>query len=213
MSYLRVQLRGTLPDGESWSVGVSVFSTALPSTPLSQLDMNTCAAAIGELVLTNALRSLMSTACVWTGVRIEQRTDSGALQTVGEAAKTTPVSGSGNASKPFQTSLVISLRTAVPGRSGRGRIYWPALGASISSTSLRLTGPTPADILDGFNSLFNGIQSAVDVMLGSGTAQIAVRSERLKTENRVNALEVGDILDVQRRRRDKAVETRTSLTR
>ncbi|MGK4456075.1 hypothetical protein, partial [Klebsiella pneumoniae] len=72
---------------------------------------------------------LLSTNGSVTGFRVENRGEDEELLNVGEAAYTSPITGTGTASKSPQDAITISLRTSTPGARGRGRIYWPALGA------------------------------------------------------------------------------------
>lgn len=211
MAYLKVLIRGTLPGSEVWSCGLAFVSDGLSNAPISQVDMNDLATALAALDCGNALKTMMSSGAAIISVRVEQRTSAGYLLAVGEGARATPLVGLGGASKPAQCAMVFSLRTTVPGRSGRGRIYWPAIGASITPASLRIPMSAVEDALNGFKTYINGMRGAINTALGAGVAVLAVRSERQLTEHWVSVLEAGDIIDTQRRRRDKLVENRVGV--
>lgn len=211
MPYMKVTIRGTLPGSEVWSCSLAFVSDGLTNTPIGQTAMNELATALAALDCGNDLKSTMSSGAAIVSVRVEQRTSGGQLLAVGEGARSTPLTGTGNATKPAQCAVVISLRTPVPGRSGRGRIYWPALGAFMTAATLRMPMASVEAILAGFKTYVGGMKVAINNTLGSGQAVLAVRSETQQTEHWVSVLEAGDIIDTQRRRRDKLVENRAGI--
>lgn len=109
-------------------------------------------------------------------------------------------SGSGTVDVPFSTCVCVSKRTSRAGRSGRGRMYWPALGASIGSNGEFVL---PAEIADQFAELVVDLGN-VD---GVSTAIAVVTSQVLNLVTPVTEIRVGDVPDSQRRRRDRLVET------
>lgn len=211
MAYMKVIIRGTLPGSEVWSCGLAFVSDGMTSAPISQTDMNALATAISAIDVPPSLRTMMSTSAAVIGARVEHRSSGGTLISVGEGARSTPLIGAGQATKPAQCSFVVSLRTPVPGRSGRGRVYWPALGAPMVPTSLRMTMLSVEETIDGFRTYTRAMRTAIDTTLGSGNSVLAVRSERQQTEHWVSVIEGGDVIDTQRRRRDKLVENRVGI--
>jgi len=175
---------------------------------ISQATLNAAASAVADVTLPTALRQLMSSAARLTDVRLEQRSAAGALLGVGAGTSGAGQTGSGSASKPFQTSCVISLRTANPTRSGRGRLYWPALGAVIGSDSLRLVTPATETVGTAAQTYFRAVREALQLALELPNLPLAVHSQKYAVDYPVTDYEIGDVLDVQRRRRDKAVENR-----
>ena len=178
---------------------------------MSQIEANAAAQAIANYGLPTQLRACMSTAAALTTVRVEHRSGSGDLLTVGEHALLSPVVGTGTPVRPFQMSIVLGLRTNIPGRSGRGRMYWPALAIPINNVSLRVADTAITALLGALSTLFANVQGILGTTTPAGTAFIAVRSDKYQTEYSVEYYEMGDILDVQRRRRDKAVESRFTV--
>lgn len=211
MAFIKVVIRGTLPGSEVWSCGLAFVSDGLTSAPISQTDMNELATDISAIDVPPSLRALMSTSAAVIGARVEQRSAGGQLISVGEGARSTPLVGTGQATKPAQCAMVISLRTPVPGRSGRGRVYWPAIGAAMVPTSLRMTMQTVEESIDAFRTYTRAMRTAIDTTLGSGNSVLAVRSERQQVEHWVSVIEGGDVIDTQRRRRDKLVENRVGI--
>ena len=202
---LRVSILGDMPGGEEWSIN-PVFSVGGDfGTPVSSTQANTIALALAALAIPTGLTNLMSPTTSVKGYRVEARSAAGVLESQGEALRAAPQTGASPGSKPFQTCAVFSLRTALAGASGRGRLYWPATGALINTTTLR---PTAADVtswLTAMKSYMTGITNAIDVTL-DGVA-LSVWSRKLANTTTVNAIQLGDVLDVQRRRRDQLVET------
>lgn len=212
MTHIRVIWKGTLPGGETWSVSAAFVPIGVVVAPQPQTLMNQAATAIANAGIPTGLRAVMSQAAIFTSVRLEQRTSSGTLLAIGDGARATPQSGTTTANKPFQVSLVVSLRTMVPGRRGRGRMYWPALGVGMSSTSLRLLQADVDSALAATKTLLTDTQTTLQTVFGDIPHRLAVHSKAGLLENEVNALEMGDVLDVQRRRRDKAIENRTTTS-
>lgn len=170
--------------------------------------MNAAAKAVSDGSLPSGLMTKMGGAVKFTGARIEQRTEMDTLVASGEAVRTSAVPGSGAASKPFQASVVASLRTDNVTRQGRGRMYWPLLSVLTNNDSLRISAADTKVIADSVWSLLNDTGVKLQVPLGVGTWDPAVFSRVGSTIRQVRRVEVGDIIDVQRKRRDKAFENR-----
>lgn len=214
MSFIRVSLRGTLPGGESWSVNPAYNETTNLST-WSQTEGQAAATAIGAIVVPSELRTLLSNAAVMETVRVERRSDTNELLGAAEATWTGGGAVATAPTKPFQSAVVLSLRSNVPGASGRGRLYWPALGATLSTTTLRLSTPTPIAVATATKTYLDAIETALKEAFHPSPDLIdfhlAVYSPTKKDKVDISRIEVGDILDTQRRRRDAAVETYASV--
>lgn len=105
------------------------------------------------------------------------------------------------ASLPFQCTPVVSLRTADAGLGGRGRFYAPSPAVDTQDGGT-LTTTARGNLADSAEAMFNGLQAAglSPVIFGTTTFnQIPLIS-----------LDVGDVIDTQRRRRNKLIEARTS---
>lgn len=215
MSYIRVMLRGTLPNGEVWSVNPAYNETTNVAT-WDQVLGNNAAQAIALIEPPADLRSLASVAAPLASVRIERRSDGGAL--IG-AAETPYIAGWSTSTQPTktpQTACVISLRTATPGSSGRGRLYWPALGATINTTTLRFSLPGNDVTAPAASSYLDAIETALKEELHATPSLIdlhlCVVSPTTGQRHDVDRIEVGNILDTQRRRRDRMIEARYSVS-
>lgn len=213
MAYTRVIVQGTFPGGEVWSTSAafSYFASAFSGFNQSQCE------SIVTRLLTNiptatwpaSLKTLLAAQGAITGWRVETRQENEAISAVAENAYSSPVAGTGSASKTLQDAVVVSLRTATPGARGRGRMYWPALGASLDG-QFRLTTPSAANVADGAKTLLKLIGDQLNAELAANsivaTVELAVRSQTLHECNPVVRLQVGNVLDTQRRRRDSLTE-------
>jgi hypothetical protein len=107
------------------------------------------------------------------------------------------------ATLPPQDSIVVSLRTILATRAGRGRFYLPPF--CTDQTTAGGLSATPrgqvAQAATGF------LQSLV----GSGFVPV-IYHRVSRTHDNIISVDVGSVFDNQRRRRNKLVETRTSHT-
>lgn len=206
---IRCSIFGTLPGGEVWSVNPAYDITV--GGEVSQLELQGAVTAINELTVPAELRILMTSSTAVTGVRLEARTYAGVLEAQAEGLRSGPITGQSNAGMPFQTSLVLSLRTGDPGGSGRGRMYWPATGAVVSAATLRLASTVVGDAITGAKTYLKGIEAAIHANVDESVG-LAVWSRTKGSAALVNKIQAGDILDTQRRRRDSVPESYQSST-
>lgn len=208
---LKLSIRGTLPGGEAWSVN-PIFDAFNAYEGVEASDMNALALAVRAVSVPDSLKSLMSSGAQVTSFRVEGRTGGNDLVLAAEAAPTSgAISGTGIATKPYQTSVVASLLTGFAGASRRGRLYWPALGAGISG-NLRLNSPTAAATATDMSAYLRAIQTAISAQTKFAGSRLVVFSQKLGVKTPVTEISVGDVLDVQRRRRDRAVESRSTAS-
>lgn len=198
-----IRILGSLPGGEVWSVNPKFGGTPVEGYEDLLLWAENIEAQIETGAIGAPLRNAMSSAAAITGVRVEHIGANGRLAQAAEVTLATPLVGAGSATKPFQTAMVFSLRTGRPGRSSRGRLYWPALGTTISTTTLRLELAVREAYLDAAVDFLTALQTAAPA---GATVALAVVSQTTGVNTAVDQIQVGDILDTQRRRRDSAVE-------
>lgn len=132
------------------------------------------------------------------GVKVDELDSSGRNVSQGLASLALVGTGTGEALPP-QNAVVVSLRTLLPTRAGRGRFYLPS---PVVSTVLdqRLDSTAQTDIL-------NGALAMLQHMAGL-TWQPIIFHRGGQTPDDVVSIDVGDVFDNQRRRRNKLVETR-----
>lgn len=103
---------------------------------------------------------------------------------------------------PAQCAIVASLRTDLATHAGRGRIYLPAPSVSALGVSGQLAS-TPQT---------NASHAVAHMLSGMHTAgyQPIIWHRGSHTGTNIISVDVGQIVDTQRRRRDKLIETRVS---
>lgn len=214
MTFARVILSGTLGQSETWSCGLAYRCNFEEPLPWAQNELQDAALRIAAVVPGGDIKQAPSTAVRSTLVRVEQRTDANVLVAAAEAAWTQLGSSGAGASKPPQTAIVFSLRTGIPGARRRGRIYWPALAATIDATSLRLTSTATTAYATQMAAYLDGIETALKEAIHPSPSlsdfSLAVYSPTDRVCTDVKTIMVGDVLDVQRRRRDKIPEAYAS---
>lgn len=206
---LRISVQGTMPGGEVWSVNPCFWLNDF-SVPVTFAQVQAVAQALAPLAIASDLRTLNVAGVLVTGYRVEARTFAGALEQVAESASTAPSFGQGAAKLPYQSSVVLSLRSDTPGAKGRGRLYWPATAVSLLDTNLRISTPSKENIALAAKTYLSGMETAVKATFD--TAVLAVWSRVDLAARPVTKILVGDLLDVQRRRRDALAETYASET-
>lgn len=205
---LRVSLMGELPNGEEWSInpvwGLNDFPVS--TTPA---QVQAVATAIAANVIPTSFGTMWAANTRLTGVRVEARTYAGVLENQAEAVKGTPWNGTSATTHPFQTSWVLSLRTATVGQTGRGRLYFPATGVALDADTYRPTSATVTTFLSGARQVLTDAET--DVKAVFATAKLVVWSRKNNSAANVTSVQAGDVMDVQRRRRDALVESYSSL--
>jgi hypothetical protein len=119
------------------------------------------------------------------------------------ATAETLVGTNANGPLPPQCSVVVSLRTALFQRSGRGRFFLPAYGTDKVSAGRILAGAVTQTV--------TAAQKMIQSLNGAGYT-VCIYHRTPKTHDNVVTVDVGDVFDTQRRRRNKLIEVRTSLT-
>ena len=206
---IRASITGALPGGEVWSVN-PVFKLTTGAV-VTALELSAAVTAINALTVPAGLLNIMTTTTTVTGVILEARTHAGDLEARAEGLRGTPAAGSSSAAKPLQTSVVCSLRTVAGGAHGRGRLYWPATGVGLVPATSRLDLTNVPAVIAAFKTYLVAIQGAIDASVDE-TVGLAVWSRTSGSSATVATLRVGDVPDVQRRRRDSITETYTDLS-
>lgn len=161
----------------------------------------------------NATKGVLSNGFRWTHVKIAPIDADGKTGPFGASTYdfTSPLAGTVTGSMlPPEVACCVSLRAPVSGRTGRGRMYMPALPASSTSSSGTLGG-TPANTLANAAATF---VAALDDSPGDEVISpcVMVTSAGKTTAVRPSEIRVGDHFDAQRRRQHQAVENYTTVS-
>lgn len=219
MTYLRVIALGSLSGVEEWSSGVSYRFFQLSFVDMSQAQLESLVQRLITNVTTStlgsSLKSALSPAATLTGWRVESHGEDERLLAVAQNNYAAAISGTGSATKSPQDSIVFSFRTDTPGARGRGRTYWPALGLTLGA-GFKLAPATVTGLAGDAKALYKLIGDQINAELAANslaaTVELAVRSGTDHVSRFVNRLQVGDVLDTQRRRRDNLVEAYTVVS-
>jgi len=212
MSYVRVSILGSMFTTEVWSINPVFDPTLEFPGGVNQAALDSAALAIANRTVPAQMRNLLTTAASRTGARVEVRDDvTDNLIAISTQASGTPSPGVGTPAMPAQTAVVLSIRTDTPGGSGRGRLYWPAIGGSISAAGRQSAANTLLFIND-MKSYLLGIRSDLAAAFPTIGFDLAVRSKTTHTTPHAVRVQGGDVFDTQRRRRDTLPESYQSVT-
>lgn len=208
MAWNRVVLSGTLLGAEDWACGISFIGDAGEVvTDYTELEgwATTALAYVEGQTFPTSLMTMLSTQGTIDTVRVEAHDSTGALTQAAEVSPVTPKAGTGTPNKSIQTTVVCSIRTGRPGRSYRGRIYWPALNLTLETASGRISNSAVSSASTGFAQMLTTLGTSYT---GSHTPRPAVASRTIGQVTRATSVDVGDVPDVMRRRRDSLPEAR-----
>jgi len=104
---------------------------------------------------------------------------------------------------PFQCATVVSLLTASATRHGRGRFYLPPLAALVLDGG-RISAASLAVLDTAWTAFFSSLN-------GDNITPV-VRNRTGHVSTTVTSARIGDVIDTQRRRRNKLTETQVVVT-
>lgn len=202
---IRLTWGGSLPAGDVWQCGLTVGVLASPDNT-TQATMQSVAnqfqARVATYMTGSGAGTLLSTGGSVTRVRAYHVPASSNAADLVAAATFTAYNGIGSgATLPNQCALVVSLRSTNPGRKGRGRFYLPALNPSVVNG--RMNTPTPATVASATKTFLDGVNADL-ATLSAGYRLIAGTSTLP-----ITTIVVDDIIDTQRRRRNKVIAVNT----
>jgi len=192
----RHRLIGTYT-GEEWSFGV--YSSGSASLAAAQTAW---AAGVTAFASTAYLLTLADT-CHFVEITTVEIDPSTGKQLTGTTDPRSEVGTATTESLPYQCSPCVSFRTATLSRAGRGRIYAPS-PAAVALLDGRLTTAAAGHLADSAEGMLGALDSA--------GLQPVIYHRAAHSTTPIISLDVGDVIDTQRRRRNKLVEVRTSRT-
>lgn len=196
----RVVFVGNLGQGEQFNFG---FWTA-GDVPASAAAANTFAAGVKTVFDSGgadaALLGCMSSDAALTAIKTYHYPTGGPNATYQGQVNLTGYPGtSTETSLPIQCALVFTLRTGLPGRSRRGRMYLPLTARTL--TSHQLTSTVLNTLTDQIGGFFTDLNTAVGLGTVSVVSQIGTGSTAPVTR-----VEADSRVDIQRRRANRETE-------
>jgi hypothetical protein len=205
LDHVLLTAHGTLPAGETWSCGIRY--RAQPDQ--AGLDTIAGIAAASWVTLVTNLGN-NATGQAWSADTTLDGVTARVVNPAGitiRQAEGFPAGGSkvgGTPTKlPNQCSVVATLLTQRPGRTGKGRIYLPLLALTIGTTGRHTKTTVIATEVKG---LIDRINSGVQGAGFEGTRCIVASKLGEGAESPITGVRVGDVVDTQRRRRDSVAE-------
>lgn len=205
---IKVSITGVMPGGEVWSIN-PVWRMNVQNQAVTVSQCQAIVTAVNAITVPTAFRPIFNLTTGITGCRVEARTNEGVLQSLAEGTRASTIFGTGTADHPYQNAIVLSLRSPLAGASGRGRLYMPATGLALNGPTLRPTAATVLAILGGSKAYLGLIGGAVTSIVSDTI--LAVWSRKLNTTLGVTRVQMGDVVDTQRRRRDSMIENYQEL--
>jgi len=208
--HLLIQFSGGLPSGEVWSCGLRTTSPLTPGA-----GDNIAAIASGCVTPWTTFFTTSNVAAgantTFTTVTARVISPAGVTTAIGVASPGSAVVGLGANALPNQIARCFTLQTGRAGRSGRGRIYVPALGAVLGSTGL-ISSTFSLNCAQALATAIISMNSAIQAQTNVAVF-IGVQSQVILDNGaRVLSVRVGNVLDTQRRRRDAMTEAYSSAT-
>ena len=161
----------------------------------------------------NAAKTYQSNKFKWTHVKISPILATGAYAATGSSVYdfTTAITGGGTADAlPPEVALALSLRAPISGRTGRGRMYFPALTTSFVDSNGTADATFSAGVRDMVKTLVQNLNDDAGADIYSPV--VMVTSAGKATAVRPSEVRVGNHFDSQRRRQDQAVETYSTVS-
>ena len=110
----------------------------------------------------------------------------------------------GGSTLPQEVAIAVTTRGANANRRSRGRFFLPAPASDQSTSSGRLVSASQVDIADH-------VQAMMQSLTGDAVTPVIWHRDLLSSTT-ITRVDVGDVFDAQRRRRDKLVEVREERT-
>jgi len=203
IAHLYLQWGGTLPGGDEWSCGMRMQPVGQGVATNSQTRLDAAAAAVEKFHGTST--SEISPRCKLTFTKLNAIGVDGkyiANTTLEHVHANVPGTGLDSRTLPNQIALVVSLLTGFSrGPAHRGRVYLP-MPTMVVGGDGRIDPGEVSVVKTAFNTLLtdlNAIDAGFKVAVMSRKAGAAIGRN-------VTGVEIGRVLDTQRRRRNKLAE-------
>lgn len=193
MALFKHTLQGTFP-GEVWSFGLHTSGNLTVSAAETAW-----ATAVGGFWASAGL--LFANEVVATATTTAELDQATGKQLTRVETGSSLIGSAVSESLPYQCAPAVSFRTNLATRAGRGRFYAPSLAVEFVAGG-KMTSAAQTALLAGAEDMVNSLTSAGLTTVLYGRTSHATQE--------VTRVDVGDVIDTQRRRRNKLVESRVS---
>lgn len=193
MALFKHTLQGTFP-GEVWSFGLHTLGNLTVSAAETAW-----ATAVGGFW--TSAGPLFANEVVATGTTTAELDQATGKQITRVETGSSLIGSAASESLPYQCAPAVSFRTNLATRAGRGRFYAPSLAVEFVAAG-KMTSTAQTALLDGAEAMVNSLTAAGLTTVLYGRTSHATQE--------VTRVDVGDVIDTQRRRRNKLVENRVS---
>lgn len=196
---LRFVMKGLIAGVQDWSIGVC--ATTGPSVAYGYDVLQTFLEANKSAFVAahNYLAPIRGQFVTFTTLRLEQYTGGDTAFTINEVQPTGQVQGSNQMNHPAYAALCVGLMTNRPGGSYRGRVYIPAPGVGMETTTGTVSASNQTTARTAIATLLSAIND-MTISTNPLTAVVASRTTGLSTP--ILSVRSDQVLDVQRRRQN-----------
>lgn len=206
--YARLRFGGKQYDVETWSCGIALATAGTPTNSQLFAYLGLVADAIATR-LTSILGGLCTAATDYSYLAIYGY-EAGSSKAISQAQLAiTPITGDGSGGLPPQLSVVAGLYGGAPGRKNKGRIYLPLTDSTAVSGGHLVDGQTNNTSVT-IAALLNDLGD--QPLAGSNPTPSIVGSSATAVPVSIGSVVVDNVVDTQRRRRDKMPSTKVTVT-
>lgn len=203
LPYVRCVMQGITESTQTWSMGFSVHNDGTATSS----ELFTWLSAVDGLAKTmfgtTGVVNQWDTATKYTSVAAYSYPAVGGAAAVAGVTSSGVVGTSSSRSVPPQIAVVISERSGIAGRKGRGRMYYPMCNPTLAPNG-QLASSFCTTLANAVKVFFDGVNA---LSIGSAASIVCIGSRDTGAGAPVTGIIVDTKLDTQRRRTDKIVAT------
>lgn len=199
---VKTVISGVLVGGEQFAFGFQAnLGSSAGQLALTQYNGVVSGSLTGNL-LTTTIKALLPSTTRFTTVTSYLYTGGSTASLVAQNAGINTAGTGTTSPMPNQCAIVVSLLTGIPGRSTRGRAYFPGwTGDQIIASTGQLSSTSSGQLAAAWGAFLSGVKDTTN------GAPPVVASSLHGTVTPIVQVAVDTIIDTQRRRRDKMVPT------
>ena len=206
MTYYLLQASGTLNDAFPWSINAFGESSNAEATVANAWD-----GAIRGVFLDATFSTYIPTTVALTETSASTASATFKQTTKTVTASTTAGAATGGA-MPYHTCEIITLRSSLAKRSGRGRWYFPPLSVGALAADGFTILSTAQDAMESaFTTFFSTLSPSITLGIKHLKASLDGTTQAY-TMSQIVAADIPSAFAVQRRRADKLVPSRVSIS-